>query len=111
MIVAPRSLRNRVAGIYAVLLAANSAAWAAAFLIFHDHPVLLGTAVVAQSPAELHHAEPWLGLAVLARRGSGCLLGSVEPGASRSGRAARPPARIDSEPIRFVLEVPLTSRC
>ena len=47
MIVAPRSLGNRVAGIYAVLIAANAAAWAAAFLVFHDHPVLLGTAVVA----------------------------------------------------------------
>ena len=47
MIVAPRSLGNRVAGIYAVLIATNAAAWAAAFLVFHDHPVLLGTAVVA----------------------------------------------------------------
>ena len=47
MMVAPGSLRNRVAGIYALLFAANGAAWAAAFLVFHDHPVLLGTAAVA----------------------------------------------------------------
>src|SRR5207253_8548294 len=45
--VAPLILRSSVGGISAVLIAANAAAWAAAFLVFHDHPVLLGAAVAA----------------------------------------------------------------
>ena len=40
-------LKLRVAGIYAVLLAANIAAWAWALIAFRDHPVLLGTALLA----------------------------------------------------------------
>jgi high-affinity nickel-transport protein len=39
--------RFKVAGIYTVLIAANLAAWAWALLAFHDHPVLLGTALLA----------------------------------------------------------------
>jgi nickel/cobalt transporter (NiCoT) family protein len=41
------NLRLRIAGIYAVLLAANLAAWGWALAAFRDHPVLLGTALLA----------------------------------------------------------------
>ncbi len=37
-------LRARLVGIYGVLLLAIVAAWAWAFLLFHDQPLLLGTA-------------------------------------------------------------------
>ena len=40
-------MRSRVFGIYAVLIAINLGAWAAAFLVFWSHPVLLGTALLA----------------------------------------------------------------
>ncbi len=40
-------MRSSVIGIYLVLIAANLAAWAWAFLAFHAHPVLLGTALLA----------------------------------------------------------------
>jgi high-affinity nickel-transport protein len=40
-------LRPRLIVLYALLLAGNLAAWAAAFLVFHDRPVLLGTALLA----------------------------------------------------------------
>jgi nickel/cobalt transporter (NiCoT) family protein len=40
-------LRGRILGIYALLLAANAAAWAWALAAFHAHPVLLGTAFLA----------------------------------------------------------------
>ncbi len=40
-------LRSRVAGIYAVLAAANLLAWAWALLLFREQPVLLGTALLA----------------------------------------------------------------
>jgi nickel/cobalt transporter (NiCoT) family protein len=43
------NLRHRIAGLYALLIAANVAAWACALLAFHDHPVLLGTAMLAYS--------------------------------------------------------------
>lgn len=39
--------RRSVIGLYALLIAANLAAWAWAFLLFHDRPVLLGTALLA----------------------------------------------------------------
>lgn len=39
--------RRSVIGIYALLAAANIAAWAWAFFLFHDRPVLLGTALLA----------------------------------------------------------------
>ena len=43
----PRGMRQRVVGIYALLTAANLGAWAWAVLLFRDHPVLLGTALLA----------------------------------------------------------------
>jgi high-affinity nickel-transport protein len=42
-------LRGRVTGIYAVLIAANLGVWAWALYTFRDHPVLLGTALLAYS--------------------------------------------------------------
>ncbi len=43
------TLRLRIAVLYAVLLAANGAAWLAALITFRQHPVLLGTALLAYS--------------------------------------------------------------
>jgi nickel/cobalt transporter (NiCoT) family protein len=43
----PGGLRARILGLYAVLIGANLAAWAWALIAFHDHPVLLGTALLA----------------------------------------------------------------
>jgi high-affinity nickel-transport protein len=43
----PGRARPRLAGIYSLLVAANVAAWAWAYLAFRDHPVLLGTAFLA----------------------------------------------------------------
>ena len=40
-------MRTRVFGIYALLIAINLGAWAAAFLAFSSRPVLLGTALLA----------------------------------------------------------------
>src|SRR5579864_7091079 len=42
-------MREKLLGIYAVLIGANLAAWAWALLAFHDYPVLLGTAFLAYS--------------------------------------------------------------
>jgi len=42
-------LRGRLIGIYALLIIANIAVWAWALLTFRDHPVLLGTALLAYS--------------------------------------------------------------
>jgi nickel/cobalt transporter (NiCoT) family protein len=42
-------LRGKVGAIYALLIAANVAAWAWALTAFHDYPVLLGTAFLAYS--------------------------------------------------------------
>jgi high-affinity nickel-transport protein len=42
-------VRGKVASIYVFLLAANGAAWVWAIVAFHDHPALLGTAVLAYS--------------------------------------------------------------
>jgi high-affinity nickel-transport protein len=42
-------LRGKVIGIYALLLAFNAGAWIWAFIDFHNHPVLLGTAALAYS--------------------------------------------------------------
>jgi high-affinity nickel-transport protein len=41
------SFRERVSGIYGLLVCANLGAWIWAFLAFHDKPVLLGTAFLA----------------------------------------------------------------
>ena len=43
------ALREKLFGIYAVLIGANLAAWAWALLAFHHYPVLLGTAFLAYS--------------------------------------------------------------
>lgn len=43
----PAPQRNRLIGIYGLLLAANLAAWGCAFAVFRDQPVLLGTALLA----------------------------------------------------------------
>src|SRR4051794_38388675 len=43
------SSRRKVITLYALLIFANLAAWAGAFLAFRDHPVLLGTAFLAYS--------------------------------------------------------------
>jgi high-affinity nickel-transport protein len=40
-------VRNKLFGIYGVLIAINVAAWIWAVVAFHDHPVLLGTALLA----------------------------------------------------------------
>ncbi len=42
-------LRRRIVGLYALLLAFNTLAWLWALAAFHDHPVLLGTALLAYS--------------------------------------------------------------
>ena len=41
------NLRRRIVGLYALLFAANLAAWAWALVALRDYPVLLGTAVLA----------------------------------------------------------------
>lgn len=43
----PETVRSRIAALYALLAACNLAAWAAALLLFRDHPLLLGTALLA----------------------------------------------------------------
>jgi len=43
------NLCSRVIGIYGVLIAFNLLAWLWALAVFHDHPVLLGTALLAYS--------------------------------------------------------------
>ena len=44
---APGSLRRPLIAIYTLLIAANLGAWAAATLLFWDHPLFLGTALLA----------------------------------------------------------------
>jgi high-affinity nickel-transport protein len=44
-----QSLRGRLAGLYTLLIGANLVAWAWALYILRDHPVLLGTALLAYS--------------------------------------------------------------
>ncbi|HEV8016438.1 MAG TPA: HoxN/HupN/NixA family nickel/cobalt transporter [Stellaceae bacterium] len=41
------NLQRRIFGLYAVLIGANLTIWAWAFAVLRDHPVLLGTAVLA----------------------------------------------------------------
>jgi high-affinity nickel-transport protein len=43
------NIRGKAIGVYALLLAANIAAWAWAIVAFHDFPLLLGTAALAYS--------------------------------------------------------------
>ena len=42
-----RHVRSKVAALYTLLLLFNAGAWAWAFIAFHAHPVLLGTALLA----------------------------------------------------------------
>jgi nickel/cobalt transporter (NiCoT) family protein len=42
-------LRPKIAGLYAALLAFNVLAWGWAFVAFHDHPLLMGTSLLAYS--------------------------------------------------------------
>jgi high-affinity nickel-transport protein len=42
-------LRQRIVGIYVLLVGFNVAAWIWAFVAFHEHPLLLGTSVLAYS--------------------------------------------------------------
>ena len=44
---APREFRTRLVALYAVLIAANVAAWAWAFVAFRHYPLLIGTALLA----------------------------------------------------------------
>lgn len=46
---APTHMRSKVAGIYAILIAFNAAAWLWAILAFRHFPLLLGTALLAYS--------------------------------------------------------------
>jgi high-affinity nickel-transport protein len=43
------SLRGRLIALYAFLIVANIAVWAWAFCVFREHPVMLGTALLAYS--------------------------------------------------------------
>jgi nickel/cobalt transporter (NiCoT) family protein len=42
-------IRGKIVALYALLIAANAAAWAWALIAFHDYPVLLGTCLLAYS--------------------------------------------------------------
>src|SRR6202008_163821 len=44
-----KNFRQRTVGLSASLVLANVAAWVWAYLVFHDQPVLLGTAFLAYS--------------------------------------------------------------
>jgi len=44
---AAAGLRERIVGLYALLIGANAAAWLWAAVTFHNHPVLLGTGLLA----------------------------------------------------------------
>jgi high-affinity nickel-transport protein len=45
----PANLRGKIAGISALLITANLAAWVWALVCFHHYPILLGTALLAYS--------------------------------------------------------------
>jgi high-affinity nickel-transport protein len=45
----PANFRGKIIAIYTLLTAANVAAWAWALVAFHNHPLLLGTCVLAYS--------------------------------------------------------------
>ena len=47
MVTSAPSVRRRISGIYAALLAANLAAWGWALIAFHAYPLLLGAALLA----------------------------------------------------------------
>ena len=54
----PAGFRERTAGIYAILVAANLSAWAWALIAFGDRPILVGTAVALLDG--LHHHYAWV---------------------------------------------------
>ena len=43
-------LKGRITALYALLVCANVGAWAWALIAFHQHPMLLGTALLAGLP-------------------------------------------------------------
>lgn len=43
----PFELRTKIVGLYTLLIGANIAAWAWALIVFYDHSILLGTALLA----------------------------------------------------------------
>jgi len=51
------NIRNKLIGIYAVLIAANALAWLWALVAFGAHPVLLGTALLAYSFGARHAVD------------------------------------------------------
>ena len=51
-------VRGRTIGIYAFLVVANAAAWIWAFLLFHEQPILLGTALIAYGFGLRHAVDP-----------------------------------------------------
>jgi high-affinity nickel permease len=51
-------LRGRLVGIYTLLIVANIAVWAWTLLTFRNHPVLLGTALLAYTPSMLTISPP-----------------------------------------------------
>jgi len=51
-------VRGRTIGIYALLVLANAAAWIWAFALFHEQPILLGTALIAYGFGLRHAVDP-----------------------------------------------------
>ena len=52
------NIRRQTAGIYVVLIAFNIAAWVWAFILFHEQPILLGTALIAYGFGLRHAVDP-----------------------------------------------------
>ncbi len=53
-----RGVRSRTVGIYMLLIAFNIAAWIWAFALFHEQPILLGTALIAYGFGLRHAVDP-----------------------------------------------------
>ena len=51
-------VRRRTVGIYVLLIALNVAAWVWAFVLFHEQPLLLGTALIAYGFGLRHAVDP-----------------------------------------------------
>ena len=51
-------VRGRTIGIYTLLVIANAAAWIWAFMLFHEQPILLGTALIAYGFGLRHAVDP-----------------------------------------------------
>ncbi len=54
----PAGFRERIACVYAILVAANLSAWAWALIAFGHQPILVGTAVALLDG--LHHHYAWV---------------------------------------------------